>query len=267
MIKGTIKIRKVVMAIQATFPVLQMSFLETKAASRATCLPLEMMVVEVILERMLESALEADRLSGRETMPRLGLAAMVYYEGKCVFVGRFLFSSPNIGDSSKVNGEVKGDDPKSDDPQGTSPIIIPGSKEDQESTREIETAFNASDTSIRAGKGKDADIPILVTPQEGERTLPSGNSTQDKNVIEEGKGADSVNSEMAPALDNIICNSLKKIRVTNKRKREENEWKVQSLPTFVCPSLGFVLNRRYVVDFGFVPGFYPGLLCMWFLWF
>ncbi|KAK8982364.1 hypothetical protein V6N11_037535 [Hibiscus sabdariffa] len=132
-------------------------------------------------------------------------------------------SAPNIGDSSKVNGEVKGDDPKSDDPQGTSPIIIPGSKEDQESTREIETAFNASDTSIRAGKGKDADIPILVTPQEGERTLPSGNSTQDKNVIEEGKGADSVNSEMAPALDNIICNSLKKIRVTNKRKREENE--------------------------------------------
>lgn len=74
MIKGTTKIKKVVPAIQAALPVLWRSFLETKAASEAACLPRETMGEEAILARMPESGLEADR-------PRLGCAAMVHYEG------------------------------------------------------------------------------------------------------------------------------------------------------------------------------------------
>ena len=80
MIKGTTKIKKVVPAIQAALPVLRRSFLETKAASHAACLPRETMGEEVILARMLETGLEADRLSGRLTPPRMGWAAMVYKE-------------------------------------------------------------------------------------------------------------------------------------------------------------------------------------------
>ncbi|KAK8627622.1 hypothetical protein V6N13_135229 [Hibiscus sabdariffa] len=122
-------------------------------------------------------------------------------------------SALNNGDGSKDNEKAKGDDPKSEDSQGTSSIIIPGSREDQESTKEIETAFNASDISILAGRGKDVDISPSDTPLEGERTFPSGNSTLGKIVIEDEKRVDPVTNEMAPALDNIICNSLKKIRV------------------------------------------------------
>ena len=77
MIKGTNKIKKVVPAIQAALPVLRMSFLDTKAALHAASLPRETMEEEVILARILESVLEVDRLSGRETPPRLGWAAMV----------------------------------------------------------------------------------------------------------------------------------------------------------------------------------------------
>ncbi|KAK8526524.1 hypothetical protein V6N12_020994 [Hibiscus sabdariffa] len=148
-------------------------------------------------------------------------------------------------------------------PQGISPIIIPGSKEDHESTRESVNVLNGPDTSIRAGKGIDADLPISVTPQEGERTILSSISTKDKNVIEERMDADLANNEMVSAFDNFICNNLKKIRVKNKRKREENEWKVQSLPIFVCSCLELVLMQCFCVCFGFCPWFFRVALETW----
>ncbi|KAK8492574.1 hypothetical protein V6N11_030798 [Hibiscus sabdariffa] len=109
-------------------------------------------------------------------------------------------------------------------PQGISPIIIPGSKEDHESTRESVNVLNGPDTSIRAGKGIDADLPISVTPQEGERTILSSISTKDKNVIEERMDADLANNEMVSAFDNFICNNLKKIRLSSSSGVMESLW-------------------------------------------
>ncbi|KAK8999278.1 hypothetical protein V6N11_070454 [Hibiscus sabdariffa] len=166
--------------------------------------------------------------------------------------------APNNGEGSKVSEEVKGKDPKSDDPLGKPPIIIPGSEEDHESTWESVNVLNATDTPIRAGIGKDAVLPISVTPQEGKRIILSGNSTKDKKVIEEGKEVDLVNKEMVSAIDSFICNNLKKIRVKNKRKREENEWKVQSLPFSACSWLELFWMLCYVYGSDLVPGLSRG---------
>ncbi|KAK8662226.1 hypothetical protein V6N13_091813 [Hibiscus sabdariffa] len=180
-------------------------------------------------------------------------------------------AAPNNGEGSKVSEEVKGKDPKSDDPLGKPPIIIPGSEEDHESTWESVNVLNATDTPIRAGIGKDAVLPISVTPQEGKRIILSGNSTKDKKVIEEGKEVDLVNKEMVSAIDSFICNNLKKIRVKNKRKREENECeadfeifssakrkalhgKVQSLPFSACSWLELFWMLCYVYGSDLVPG-------------
>lgn len=77
MMRGTTRIRNVVPAIHAAFPVLFRSFLVTSTASLAACLPRDTMGEPLSFEIMLPlESLFAARLSGRETPPLRGCDAI-----------------------------------------------------------------------------------------------------------------------------------------------------------------------------------------------
>ncbi|KAK9009804.1 hypothetical protein V6N11_036329 [Hibiscus sabdariffa] len=88
---------------------------------------------------------------------------------------------------------------------------------------EKSSAFNASDSHILAGKNIVDDSSPLVTSLEEEKTFQSDICIQDKIVIDDGEDYNSIIAGKPPILESLICNSLEQIRVTNKRKREEQE--------------------------------------------
>ncbi|KAK8675622.1 hypothetical protein V6N13_033687 [Hibiscus sabdariffa] len=129
----------------------------------------------------------------------------------------------NNGDVAKVNEKVKEDEPKSESFQGISPIIIPISKEDQTSTMGKSNGFNDSDSHILAGKNKGDDPSPLVTAMEKERTFHSDNCIKDKIVYNDGEDCNPYTAGKPSILGSLICNNFEQIRVTNKKKRDEQE--------------------------------------------
>ncbi|KAK8558325.1 hypothetical protein V6N13_038798 [Hibiscus sabdariffa] len=127
------------------------------------------------------------------------------------------------GEGAKVNEKVKVDETKSEFPQGISPAIIPATEEDQTSTMRKSNAFNASDSHILAGKNLVDDPPPLVTSPEKEKTFHSDNCIKDKISRNDDEDCNSITAGKPSILESLICNNLEQIRVTNKRKRDDQE--------------------------------------------
>ncbi|KAK8647222.1 hypothetical protein V6N13_120970 [Hibiscus sabdariffa] len=105
----------------------------------------------------------------------------------------------NKGDASKVNKQVKEDDPKAQLPNGIFPAIISGSLEDQAGTREKRDAFNASDSKFHAGKENVDDPSPPINAQIEELTSQTDKEIKDK--IEINDDYDSPPSDDAKVMD------------------------------------------------------------------
>ncbi|KAK8552582.1 hypothetical protein V6N12_041167 [Hibiscus sabdariffa] len=129
----------------------------------------------------------------------------------------------NKGDASKVNKQVKEDDPKAQLPNGIFPAIISGSLEDQAGTREKRDAFNASDSKFHAGKENVDDPSPPINAQIEELTSQTDKEIKDKIEINDDYDSPPSDDAKSATLGSLICNTFEKCSVTNKRKREELE--------------------------------------------
>ncbi|KAK9010605.1 hypothetical protein V6N11_043486 [Hibiscus sabdariffa] len=135
--------------------------------------------------------------------------------------GERIRTGPVTTEAESSKSMVKNNGIRIESPKGKSPIIMPISKEDSVSIKGKSKVINDSDNLISAGK-KNGDIKTLSNNSLMKETDYQSDSCKKDNLLNGLVEKDgTIDAEDIIAIDTHICNSLKQIRVSGKRKREE----------------------------------------------